>query len=75
MTEWIKRATVVDGLTRTGLHAPDGSFNVIEADGVDFVGIHHECGAYWVTGTDDESHPFYAEDGSIYILNSTLLGG
>lgn len=74
MPQWIKRATVVDGLTRVGLYAPDGSFNVVEAPGGSFVGIYHPCGAYWVTSTTDENHPFYADDGSIYILDTVLAG-
>jgi hypothetical protein len=41
------RITVVDGLTRTGLHAADGSLNVVNAPGT-IVGAMHPCGAWWV---------------------------
>lgn len=70
--QWIKEATVVDGLTRTGLYASDGSFNVVVSNPAVRCGIHHPCGAYWVTGTDVDAHKFYAPNGSIYVLNSTL---
>jgi hypothetical protein len=74
MAEWIKQATVVAGDEFVGLYAAGGSFNVVSAPGDSFVGVYHASGAYWVTGTDDEDHPFYAEDGSIFVLNSTLAG-
>jgi len=74
MTGWIKECTVVDGLTRTGLYAPDGSFNVVESDGSAWVGVYHPCGAYWVTQVSaiDET---YAEDGSLNILDTVYALG
>lgn len=67
MPRWIERATVVDGTVWTGLYAPDGSFNVVEAPGDEPVGIYHPCGAFWVTISADEHFPVYADDGSYNI--------
>ena len=67
MAEWITRATIVSGTSFTGLYAADGSFNVVESNGIGFKGIYHPCGAYWVTVSPLDNHPFYAEDGSVYI--------
>lgn len=74
MANWIKKCTVVDGLTRTGLRAPDGSYYVVEATGLTRVGIYHPCGAYWVTPVTEITR-FYAKDGSINILDTIFTAG
>lgn len=75
MPKWIERATVVDGTVRTGIYAQDGSFNVVESDGSEFVGIYHPCGAFWVTVVAEDSFPVYAPDGSYNIAQSVWTDG
>ena len=41
------KITVVNGATRTGVYAPDGSINVVNAPAT-IVGAMHPCGAWWV---------------------------
>lgn len=55
--------------SKEGLHAPDGSYYVVEATGTTPVGLYHPSGAYWITETDNTAvRPFYAPDGSRYVL-------
>lgn len=50
------RTTTVNGLTRTGLYAADGSYNVVMDDAVN-KGIHHPCGALRMnSGTGTSNH-------------------
>lgn len=57
--------------SKTGLHAPDGSYYVVESPGTSPVGLYHPSGAYWITETDNtDVRPFYAPDGSRYVLVS-----
>lgn len=51
-----------------GLHMPDGSYAAVIATGTSPVGLYHYSGAYWVTETSTGPTPFYAPDGSRYIL-------
>jgi hypothetical protein len=55
--------TVVDGTTKTGLFASDGSYNVVDsAEAEGFVGVYHPCGALNVTFETLEA---YAPNGSL----------
>jgi hypothetical protein len=64
------RVTVVDGTTNVGLHAPDGSINVIESNGT-YLGLYHPCGALQVTVVDGSAFVgFYAIDGSMNVIES-----
>lgn len=55
--------------SKEGLHAPDGSYYVVESPGTDPVGLYHSSGAYWITETDDtEVRSFNAPDGSRYVI-------
>lgn len=40
--------TIVDGLSRVGTYAANGSYNVV-VDDAENMGIQHPCGAYRVT--------------------------
>ena len=63
--------TVVSGASYTGLLAPDGSVNVIEADRT-YLGVYHPCGALQVTPTTTAAYRgIYAPDGSIYVINGS----
>lgn len=73
MSGWIRRATVVDGTTRTGIYAEDGSNNVVVAEDATLKGIYHPCGAFNVTSTSDENHKAYADDGSYYIHEALIV--
>ena len=67
------RVTIVDGSTRTGLFAADGSWNVVVAPGSSYVGSYHRCGALYVTLTTSRTG-YYAPDGSMYVAESPNLG-
>lgn len=67
----------VDGTTRTGMTAPDGSTYVFDAtdlldedDNPIFVGLHHDCGAINVTILEDGATRtgLYAKNGSYNII-------
>lgn len=63
--------TIVDGTTKTGLFAPDGSMNVVEATG-SIIGLYHPCGAIQVTPVDGNSFVgFFAIDGSMNVLEGS----
>lgn len=60
--------TETDGVTFTGLYAPDGTTYVVDSSEEDGpVGIYHPCGAHWVTFTDNPDHEVYAPNGSLYV--------
>lgn len=61
--------TVVSGSSITGLNALDGSLNVILSPGT-LVGLHHPCGAMYVTLVSSGIHGYYAADGSMNIAVS-----
>ena len=63
------RYTAVDGLTRTGLMANDGSVNVVLND-VSNKGLYHPCGAYRVNSTPGTTT--YDASGAYYLNH--LLG-
>ena len=61
------RVTVVDGSTRTGVYADDGSINVVIRDGSTRIGVYHPCGAFNVVVNTDKkishaSGAYNAED-------------
>ncbi|HEY1247891.1 MAG TPA: hypothetical protein VGE97_02775 [Nitrososphaera sp.] len=62
---------IVDGLSRTGLYAPDGSFTVVQADGSKPIGVQHPCGALNVTPVTGDTHTgVYAADGSLNVIEA-----
>lgn len=66
------RVSVVDGSTRTGLYAPDGSIYVVESSGLSFVGHSHPCGALNVTVvTPGTFVGVYAPDGSLNVIETS----
>lgn len=68
--------TVVDGSTRTGLLAADGSLNIVIVDGSSFVGTYHACGAANAVVVDGSSLVgVYHPSGAInVIVDSTGTG-
>lgn len=63
--------TVVDGSTRVGVQASDGSYNVVDASAeTDPVGVYHASGALNVTPTTDPVDGRYAANGSLYVSES-----
>ena len=71
------RVTVVDGLTRVGTYAADGSWNVIEAPGpaTTKVGVYHSCGARYVTLQAVAVSSIYAPDGSLNVSVTPYVSG
>ena len=68
------RVTVVDGTTRTGNQAPDGSTYVVVSPGSSYVGATHPCGAWWVTVSNGTLLlPAKAPDGSLYVIESSTI--
>lgn len=63
--------TVVDGLTWTGITAPDGSMYVVAATGLVPCGSTHPCGARWVTVSPGTLCGLYAPDGSWYVTETS----
>lgn len=61
--------TVVAGSSRTGLYAADGSMNVKASPGT-LVGLHHPCGAIYVTKVTSGIKGYYAADGSMNVAVS-----
>lgn len=68
--------TVVSGLAVTGLYAADGSWNVIAVpdSNTSFVGAYHPCGALWVSVRVSDGYGGYANNGSLYVTESTKKG-
>lgn len=64
--------TVVDGTTRTGIYAADGSYNVVKAPTpvTKPIGAYHPCGAWYVTVSPGGPHPRRAPDGSLYVTET-----
>ena len=56
--------TEVDGTEVTGLHAADGSINVVIDDVDGHTGVYHPCGALLVNSDDGET--YYDALGNVY---------
>lgn len=71
------RVTVISNTSSTyvGLSATDGSYNVVSSTGTNWVGIHHPCGAYWVTPVTAGVNSLYANDGSYNVSTSPYQTG
>jgi hypothetical protein len=65
--------TIVDGSTLTGLHAADGSYNIVINTSTTPVGLFHPCGAYNAFVVTDPSAGYYAANGSVNVI--TRAGG
>lgn len=61
--------TVVDGSTRTGIQASDGSINIV-LDDSSHLGLYHPCGAFRVNSS--EGNTIQDPSGAYYI--NTILG-
>lgn len=61
--------TVVAGNAITGLYAADHSLNVVNAPGT-LVGLHHPCGAMYVTKVTSGVKGYYAANGSMNVAVS-----
>lgn len=59
--------TIVDGSSRTGLYAADGSFNAVIAADNAIVGNRHACGALNVVHSAGGSRSFHAACGAMYV--------
>jgi hypothetical protein len=69
------RVTIVDGATRTGLIAPDGSRYLVMSDGSAPIGVHNACGAWNATYAPLHGVvPNKAPDGSFYVSNTRRDG-
>lgn len=67
--------TVVDGTSRTGLIAPDGSRYIVMSDGSAPIGVHHRCGAWNATyAPAGGTVPNKAPDGSFYVSDTRRDG-
>jgi hypothetical protein len=67
--------TVVDGTTRVGLFAADGSINVVLSDGVTLnKNVYHPCGALNVTLAPTAGVGAYAPDGTLYVSEDNTGG-
>lgn len=64
--------TYVDGTTRTGLFAPNGSFYVVDQTAnEDYVGIMHPCGAMNVVTIEAGDIGMYAPNGALQITSNS----
>lgn len=64
------KVTVVNGSTRTGVYAKDGSINVVIRNGSTRTGIYHPCGAFNIVVVSDLSKGLYHPSGA---YNAVLL--
>lgn len=63
------KLTVVNGLTRTGVYAVDGSYNVVTNDGTGAkLPVYHACGAYNATITTNAAAGYYSPNNSMNII-------
>lgn len=63
--------TAVDGSTRTGLKASDGSYYIVLNDGSAWKGIYHPCGAFnAVLAADPTVKQPYASNGSLNVFKN-----
>lgn len=72
-TDGQRQITIVNGSSRTGLYAVDGTYNGVTNDGISAIkGAYHPCGALNVTIVSDPYSPSTAKNGSMNIaLNSS----
>jgi len=66
--------TIVDGNTRTGATAPDGSVYVVETDGNTLTGATHRCGAWYVVKSAGSSFlPLRNPCGALNVVESSTI--
>lgn len=67
------KITIVTGEDEVGLHAPDGSYNVVDATAdTTLTGVFHPCGGYRVSFVSGEDLvPLYAPNGSLNLVDMT----
>jgi len=66
--------TIVNGSTRVGAHAVDGSLNVVQSAGSTFTGLRHPSGAMYVVPTSTPKLAIQHPSGALYVSTNNSIG-